>query len=172
MRPWLFVATALLGSGACAPRAAPLTEAQRQGIADTAVALVRGAFLEGTNRLDVARAFRDYSFDPDVQVVVNGQVFPAVEDFRQAEAAAWRTFDSLEATPRQLRPVVLGPDAALVVAPYTFAAVPRGGRPIRGNAVATFVLQRRGGRWQVVHQHESVVDVARITRELEAQRPR
>lgn len=172
MRTVVWGCALLCGVVGCRARPGPLTDAERAAIADTAAALVRGIFLEGINRLDIARTFRDYSFDPDAQVVINGRSFASLEEYRQAEAAFWPELDSLDARPTALRILVLGPDAALVVAPVAFGARLAGGGVVRGEAVNTFVLQRRGGRWQVVHQHESVADAERVRRELEAQRRR
>jgi ketosteroid isomerase-like protein len=165
MRRW-HNGVVLIGLMACARPQAPLTDAQREAIADTVATMVRGIFDEGASQRDAARTFRDYAADPDAHLIANGVVFPSLADLRQGERGFFESLESLEARPAQLRVIVLGPDAATVMAPYSFAAK-RSGRPVvQGRGVVTFVLQRRGGQWRVVHHHESVVDQARILREL------
>src|SRR5205814_4274087 len=65
--------------------------------------------------------------------------------------------ESMNIKPDAIDVMVLGPDAALVTSPFHMSVKPRGKPVYQTQGVWTGVVARRGGRWQTVSTHESVL---------------
>ena len=100
-------------------------------------------------------------YDPEVQV------FDTWGSWSYQGTEAWRRviqhwFSSMPAN-EQLRVqtdelrITPGSDVAAVTAAFTYQALTTDGRELRSMANRlTWVLQRQGGHWRVVHEHTSV----------------
>lgn len=150
---------------ACQSKPVVLSEAGRAAIADSVRAVVDNVFVSAA-RLDAAGLTRDFSTDPDARRAENGVLYLSVEQYRQMADSLYRLVSSLTPKRQQVHVVVLGPDAAAVTVPFTFTFRSKRGRTGGGDAVWSAVVQRRGGRWQVIQSHESLAEPERVMREL------
>ncbi|MDP2885866.1 MAG: hypothetical protein Q8P51_12690, partial [Ignavibacteria bacterium] len=105
----------------CQTQPAPLTDAQKAAVSDSAKAVMQEVFT-GINKLSAAAMFQPYSSQPDVRFAEDGILYPSLDTVK---AVAENFFQLLEFTTDKVDVfdvVVLGPEAAAVMAPFHFTA--------------------------------------------------
>ncbi|MBI4421547.1 MAG: nuclear transport factor 2 family protein [Gemmatimonadetes bacterium] len=167
----LLAFAALAAVSACQPQAAPLTDAQKSAIADSARA-VGQAIVAGFTKLDLAAAFKDYAADPDVRYMENGALYPSYDAFKKANEEFVGMLESVQTTIDAWDAIVLGTDAVVLTAPWHGTIKAKGRPAYVATGVWSGVVQRRGGRWQVVHTHESIVNADQMMAALMPPAPR
>lgn len=125
----------------------------RYGDPPAEVAAVMAASAAAWNRGDLAAFMADYAADSTLRYLSGGRFardWQALADrYQRAYFAPGRSHDSLAYDDLDIR--ALTPDLALVTARF---------RLLRGDSVTatgpfTLVLQRRGPRWTIIHDHTS-----------------
>jgi hypothetical protein len=141
---------------------AALTEAQRATVTTEAKAIAKRV-LDYSNQIDFARALEDYSSSPDARYVENGVLFPSLDALKKEYAELGPTLEVLENVADAYDVLVLGPDAAVVTVPIHLRVKAKGRPELKDHPyVWSVIVQRRGGRWQVVQTHESHVDYEKL----------
>ena len=161
----MFLLASMVLVTACQTRSPDLTDATRKAIADSVDALSRGAF-DAVRRRDAGAFAQNFSTGPDLRVVENGVVYTNRDAFRDSTAAFWSTFSAIEPTLSEMRTVVLGPDAASTVIPFSFTATTKAGKTAKGSGVWSAVFRRDSSGWTIVQTHESELNLAQLLSEL------
>ena len=146
---------------ACQPQPTALTDAQKAAIADSARAVVQDV-VRGVQNLNGPAVFARISSDPDARFVENGFLYASYSAFKDSLYGDFPTLDSLNAQIDGSDVVVLGAEAAVVTESFHFAATTKAGEDLEGQGVASIIVQLRAGRWQIVHSHESELNVAEL----------
>lgn len=138
---------------ACATPPAPPERPGPRGnpLAEIAAMLVRSA--ADWNRGDLAGFMGDYARDSLTSYVTGGHVQygwqPLYDHYQATYFAPGRSRDSLAFEEVRVRP--LAPDLALCTARFKLV---RGG-VVTGSGPFTLILEKRGGRWSILHDHTS-----------------
>lgn len=155
MRTFVLITLGLSAAvSACqAPGPAPMTMAEREAIADT-IRQLSDQFFTDFRSLDFEAAMAPYSSD----IVWAEQGHLGAN--RDSLEAAWSGFfESIrEVTSGDWEEVhvrVLGPDAAVYTASYSWAGTDLNGEPVGGPGVWTTVWVRSDQGWRIVQGHES-----------------
>jgi len=145
---------AVLAVSACAPARPELSPGERAAISDTVMVLTRAMFA-AAERVDPEATFAAMSADSDAAHLNVGARFT-----RDSLLATYRgIFAGLQGQRLALQAptvTVLARDAAVVSANGHFTATPKTGRMIESDAAWTFVWVNRGGRWTLLHSHQSL----------------
>ena len=148
----------------------PLTDAQKAAISDSATAVIREFFRKeqelSTDWINL------YSTASDARYAEDGILSSALDSLRADSESSVALLESSTIVVDALDVVVLGPEAAAVMAPYHFTLKTKAGNATKGRAVFSAVVQRRANRWQIIHSHESHANIARIMRELFPPKPK
>jgi len=155
----------------CQPQPVALTDAQKAAIADSAKAVVQDAFT-GAQKLSGAAFIHPYSSDPDVRYVENGVLFPSLDSVKASGESFYGMLESLTNPIDAFDVVVLGPQAAVVTAPFHFSAKTKAGKEVKGEGVYSAVVQLRAGQWQIVQSHESELNLADVMTAMAPPKPR
>jgi hypothetical protein len=147
----------LLGSvalilAACQPSSP--NAAQLTAVADSARAVAR-RIIDNSNKLDFAAAFQDYSADADARYVENGMLYPSLEALKKAYAELTPGLELVANSVDSWDVQILGAEAASVTLPIHLRIKGKGRPEYAGQYVWSGIVQRRGGRWQLVQSHES-----------------
>jgi len=112
------------------------------------------AYGELESKADVAAIMELFKREPDVTFVVDGEltrgwdaIHTSTDELVGKEGRYKVDYGSIDVTP-------LGNSHALVVAPYTKTAV-ADSIAIKMHGALTLVLEKKDGRWRIIHQHES-----------------
>lgn len=120
------------------------------------------AYVDAMNRGDVYGMMALVSRRDDVVSISDGQLQRGWQTIRNSndqivghEAGAGMTLGTVDV-------LVLGPTAAVAVAPFTFTVAAANGS-VRVPGATSFVFEKSSGRWLVVHEHTSITtqEVAR-----------
>lgn len=120
------------------------------------------AYVDAMNRGDVYAMMSMVSRRDDVVSISDGQIQRGWQTIRNSndqivghDANAGMTLGAVDV-------LVLGPTAAVAVAPFTFTVASAHGS-VRIPGASSFVFEKSSGRWLVVHEHTSVTtqEVAR-----------
>jgi ketosteroid isomerase-like protein len=109
-------------------------------------------------RLDLNAAFRDYSAASDARYMDNGAVCPSLAAYKRANEQFGTILEYVRTTPDSLSTIVLAHDAVMVTAPWHAEMKAKRRPEHKGRGVSSLLVQRREGRWQIVHTHESFVN--------------
>jgi ketosteroid isomerase-like protein len=156
----VFVAFVIIAF-ACQPQPSVLTDAQKAAIADSAKAVAQEV-VRGVQNLNGAAVFARFSSDPDARYLENGFLYASYSAFKDSLYADFATLDSLSTQIDASDVVVLGAEAAVITESFHFTATTKAGEQVEGQGVASIVVQLRAGRWQIVHSHESELNVAEL----------
>jgi ketosteroid isomerase-like protein len=116
--------------------------------------------VRGVQNLNAQAVFARFSSDPDARFLENGFLYASYSAFKDSLTGDLPTLDSLSAQIDASDVVVLGAEAAVVTESFHFMARTKAGEDLEGQGVASIVVQLRAGRWQIVHSHESELNVA------------
>jgi ketosteroid isomerase-like protein len=155
----LIVLACVIIAFACQSPPSALTDAQKAVVADSARAAVRDV-VRGVQNLDGPAVFARFSSDPDARFLENGFLYASYSAFKDSVYGDIATLDSLRTDLDASDVVVLGAEAAVVTESFHFTATTKAGEDVEGQGVASIVVQLRAGRWQIVHSHESELDVS------------
>ena len=151
---WCSLATAA-ALAACQPGAAPMTDAQRQAVAQEVQAQV-DSFVAAFHQMN-AQPYLDQLANNE-SYAENAAFYPTRDSLLRAAAQFPKTFTTLtvtlDGTPRI---TVLAPDAAVFSTSFHEEAQPATGAPLKLHGTWTGVYQRINGKWQIVQAHESFV---------------
>jgi len=145
------------GLSACAPASSTLTDAQKAAVADSATALLKAAWAN-FGKLDMNAAFRDYSAAPDAKHMDNGTVYPSLGAYKKANEQFGTVLEYVRTTGDAWDAMVLGPEAVMITVPWHADMKAKGRPEYKARGVSSVLVQRREGRWQIVHTHESFVN--------------
>jgi uncharacterized protein (TIGR02246 family) len=138
---------------ACATRREALEQPAPRGNPTTEIAAMLARSAADWNRGDLAGFMGDYARDSLTSYVTGGHVqygWQQLYDHYQATYfAPGRSRDSLTFEDVRVRP--LGRDLALCTARFKLL---RGGA-VTGSGPFTLILERRAGRWSILHDHTS-----------------
>ena len=149
------------GIVACHGRPTGMTQAERDGAAASAKAVVATIF-QKSNQLDFAGALALYSSDPDARYVENGVVAPSLDALKQEYAELGPTLESINNTLDSGTTLVLDRDAVAVTVPVHFRIKAKGRPEYSGQYAWSGIVQRRHGTWQLVQSHESWVHADQV----------
>lgn len=120
------------------------------------------AYIDAENRGDVYEMMALVSRRDDVVSISDGQIQRGWQTIRNSndqivghEAGPGMTLGPVDV-------MVLGPTAAIAVAPFTFTVASAQGA-VRVPGATSFVFEKSSGKWLVVHEHTSITtqEVAR-----------
>jgi hypothetical protein len=141
----------------------PITSDQsnRDLVADAAKEVLQN-IIDNMDKLDVNSAFEYFSDDPDTNYTENGFLYPSLtalkEDFNKLIAS----LEFLDQTVNRWNVMVLSNDAAVVTL-STHARIKAKGRPeYEFDYISSSVVQKRNGKWLLVHGHESWLNAAEV----------
>jgi hypothetical protein len=157
----LFVLALVFIASGCQPQPSALTDVQKAAITDSAKAVVQEV-LNGIQNLNGTGVFARISSDPDARFLENGFLYASYGAFKDSLTGDLPTLDSLSIQPVASDVVVLGAEAAVVTESFRFTAATKAGEDLEGQGVASIVVQLRAGRWQIVHSHESELNMAEM----------
>ena len=143
----------------CQQKPAPFTEEQKKQVADSAKQVVQ-YIITNANKLDFQTAMNVYSDDPDARYIENGTIFNSLADFRKAYVEFGPMLEMLEQIPDRWDIMVLSRDAAMITIPFHFKVRGKGLQEYNGQYLWSAVVQKRNGKWTLVHSHESWLNFA------------
>lgn len=155
----LFIMCGLVLLTSCQQQNPALTEEQKTRITDSARQVVEKV-LRLSNRLDFQSALDHYSGDPDARYIENGSVFPSLKVMRSAYEQFGSIIETLENRVDRWDSMVLSEDAVLFVLPFHFTIKAKGLPEYNGAYMWSAVVQKRYGKWTIVHTHESWLNFA------------
>jgi hypothetical protein len=142
-------------AAACQSPPPPLTEPQKQAVADSARAAVLTLLDRGTAR-DGDGYAAQLSTDPDAKYAEAGNLSGGAADLGKEITASKQAVDSIAQGLDGWFPAVLGSDAVAFTAPYHFTIALRGQpQALVGTGILSGVVQRRQGAWRLIQYHES-----------------
>ena len=145
---------------ACQSQPPALTDAQKTAVADSARTVIQDV-MKGVQNLNGPAVFARISSDPDARFLENGFLYASYDAFKDSLYGDLPTLDSLSIQ-SVATDVVVPPEAAVVTESFRFTAATKAGEDLEGQGVASIVVQLRAGRWQIVHSHESELNVAEM----------
>jgi ketosteroid isomerase-like protein len=154
------IAAATLLLLACnGPREAPLSDSERQAIADTLRARIVAAYDITKPGDAVARMMSLYPPTGGVVSASGGRVSVSRDSLEAGIRAFWQYVGQNMRDPKwiwdEMHVDVLARDAAVVTATYHVPHHTPRGEPHTIAGAMTVAFQRRGGRWSVVQEHLS-----------------
>ena len=155
MRRMLTV-VALAGLAACQPKSAAMTDAQKAAMADSVRTMV-SSIVDQMNKGDMNAGMAMYSADLDARYTENGMTYPSLDAMKKMSQDMSGGMESMNIKTDAIDVMVVGPDAAVVTSPFHMSAKPKGKPVYQTQGVWSGVVMRRGGRWQIVSVHESVM---------------
>ena len=141
----------------CAPAPVTMTDVQRAAIADSARALVKSV-MANFDKMDTDASLKDYSKDADARYMDGGSVYASFSAYRASQAQFAAVLEAAHTSTDSIDVVVLSPDAVVMSAPWQSTLRAKGRSDYIVHGAWSLVLQRRTGRWQVIHAHESIVN--------------
>lgn len=130
-------------------------------VLDSAKAVAQKIF-DYSNKLDFQSAIAYYSSDSDARFVENGTIYPSLAVLKDAYVQIGPTLDLLENTIKSWDMLLLNTNAVLFNLPV-HAKIKAKGRPeYQFDYVWSAVIQKRNGKWMIVHCHESWVNAAEV----------
>ncbi len=152
------ISLAVVVTFACsAPAPAPLTDARKAAIADSAKAFMQ-ATMASADRLDWAGYLANFSPDADATYAEAGALYPSYAAYKQGYEALGPQFEKLQQNVDSYAAIVLSPDAVAATETYHFTIKMKQHPEISGTGVWTGVLQRRANGWRIVQSHESLAN--------------
>ena len=148
----LLAGATLMMSVAC--QSSTPTPTQLAAVADSARAVAQ-RIIDNSNKLDFPAAFQEYSADADARYVENGALYSSLDALKKAYAELSPVLELVANSVDSWHVLVLGPEAARVTLPIHLRIKAKGRPEYTGQYVWTGIVQRRGGRWQLVQSHES-----------------
>jgi ketosteroid isomerase-like protein len=139
---------------ACQPQPSVLTDTQKAAIADSAKAVAQEV-ARGVQALNGAAVLARCSSDPDARFLENGFLYASYGAFRDTLYADYATLSPVSYQIDALDVVVLDADAAATTESFHFTVKTKAGEEVKGQGIASFVVQKRQGRWQIIQWHES-----------------
>jgi hypothetical protein len=139
---------------ACQPQPSVLTDSQKATIADSAKAVAQEV-ARGIQALNGAAVLARCSSDPDARFLENGFLYASYGAFRDSLLADYATLTPVSYQIDALDVVVLDADAAAITESFHFTVKTKAGEEVKGQGIATIVVQKRQGRWQIIQWHES-----------------
>jgi uncharacterized protein (TIGR02246 family) len=139
---------------ACQPQPSALTDAQKGVIADSAKAVAQQV-AGGIQALDGAAVMARFSSDPDARFLENGFLYASYSAFKDSLVADFATLSTVSYQIDASNVVVLGADAAVITESFHFSVKPKTDEEVKGQGIASLVVQMRNGRWQIIQWHES-----------------
>ena len=143
----------ILGYG-CQPQPSVLTDSQKAAVADSAKAVAHEV-ARGVQTLNATAVLARCSSDPDARFLENGFLYSSYAAFRDTLHADYATLSPVSYQIDGMDVVVLDADAAAVTEWFHFAVQTKAGEEVKGQGIASMVVQKRQGRWQVIQWHES-----------------
>ena len=160
---------AVLYATSCAPQPPAFTDAERAAVADTARALLAQIDM-GPASLSGAAFTSRFSSDPDARFADNGGVY-TLDGMRAEADGFYSNLETFEVGADATDVIVLGPEAAVIIRQGHSMAKTKTGKEATVQFVFTAVVQRRGGQWQVVHTHESELNLAEFLAAIAPDQP-
>lgn len=136
-----------------------LSEADKTAIADSAKAVVQ-KIVDLSNQRDFKNVFLLYSPDADAHFIENGRLFPSLDDMKKEYDEFGPMLESLENKVDRWDVTVLAADAVLINLPLHFSIKAKGRPEYQGTYVWSGVVQKRNGKWILIHSHESWLNFA------------
>jgi uncharacterized protein (TIGR02246 family) len=120
------------------------------------------AYIEAENRGDVYEMMALVSRRDDVVSISDGQIQRGWQTIRNSNDQIVGHESGPGMTLGPVDVMVLGPTAAVAVAPFTFTVASAQGT-VRVPGATSFVFEKSSGKWLVVHEHTSITtqEVAR-----------
>lgn len=143
----------------CQQKPAPFTEEQKSQVADSAKQVVQ-QIIDHANKLEFKSALDLYSNDPDARFIENGTLFPSLDAMRKAYDEMGPLLELLENKPDRWDVLVLSKDAVLITIPFRFRMKAKGQQEYNGQYLWSGLVQKRSGKWTMVHSHESWLNFA------------
>jgi uncharacterized protein (TIGR02246 family) len=113
------------------------------------------AYVDAQNRGDVYGMMSMVSRRDDVVSISDGEIQRGWQTIRNSNDQTVGREGSNDLSVREIDVLVLAPTAAVAVAPFTFTVASAHGA-VRVPGVSSFVFEKSGGRWYVVHEHTSI----------------
>lgn len=137
----------------CQPAPQPLTEHQKEAIADTVTQLADDLAAAISSR-DASRIANLFADDPYAKYISDGTVIPR-DKLEKTLGEFYSGLERLDFTWNRKEVMVLSPDVATMTTWVVYTATPKGGQPTATRAVFTHVYARQDGNWRVVSSHKS-----------------
>ena len=113
------------------------------------------AYFEAVNRADPTAIMDCFSRNPDATSVYDGDLIRGWEEIRRETDKLAGTAGEEKWAPGTMEVTFMDQDHALVVVPVNISFRAGAGNDEMEGA-STFVLERVGGRWKILHEHHSV----------------
>jgi hypothetical protein len=139
---------------ACQPQPSVLTDAQKAAIADSAKGVAQEVG-RGIQTLNGAAVLARCSSDPDARYLENGFLYASYGAFKDSLYADYAMLSPVSYQIDVLDVVVLGSEAAAITESFHFTVKTKADEEVKGQGIASFVVQKREGRWQIIQWHES-----------------
>ena len=120
-----------------------------------AVCATFDALVNGIRHADVNAVMSTYWNSPKLILFNNnGTVTRGWEQVRENRASSYPKLKDVKLEVRDVRPQMIGPDAALITCLWTQSQT-ASGSPESASGRLTLVLRRLGGTWKIIHTHTS-----------------
>jgi hypothetical protein len=139
---------------ACQPQPTVLTDAQKAAITDSAKSVAQDV-ARGVQTLNGAAVLARCSSDPDARYLENGFLYSSYGAFKDSLYADYAELSPVSHKIDMLDVVVLSADAAAITESFHFTVKTKAGDEVKGQGIASIVVQKREGRWQIIQWHES-----------------
>jgi len=122
-------------------------------VREEVLAFVR-SFTDAANRADVAAVMEMYDHTSTVISVDDGEILRGWDAVREDANQVLGKEGLYKISTGSFDVVVLGPGRALAVGPVVTTLQTNAG-PVTLNQVLTFVLEKKKGKWVIIHDHTS-----------------
>jgi uncharacterized protein (TIGR02246 family) len=123
--------------------------------AEDSIRALAARFIAADSRRDAGAVLALFADDAGAAIASNGALRPSLAAFGEALDALYGQTRELVIVEDGVRVTALGPDAAVLTATYESFRTDTAGKVVPGRAALTYVGERRGGSWKIVHYHFS-----------------
>jgi len=136
----------IVGPAVAAPATAP-------DVRSEVLAFVR-AFTDAANRADVAAVMEMYDRSPSLLSVDDGKILRGWDAVREDANMVLGKEGLYKISTGSFDVIPLGPNRALAIGPVVITVQAKSG-PIQAEQALTLVLEKKQGKWIIIHDHTS-----------------
>ena len=159
-RVWVVGAVAFGVAAVCAKAPVPLSDAERQALADSVGRIATEYITSMTPRVDVARMLSYYEHRPDLVIAGEGMVWVSYDSLAMLAPIEYPAGSAVTGTLDDKHFTVLSRDVVVLTSRFHAVMKDPAGTETPTQGVLTFVFHRTSDGWKIAADHESTAQPA------------
>jgi hypothetical protein len=154
-RVWVVGAVALGVAAGCAKAPVPLSDAEKQALADSVGRIATEYITSMTPRVDVARMLSYYEQRPDLVIAGEGMVWVSYDSLAKLAPIEYPAGSAVTGTLDDKHFTILSRDVVVITSRFHAVMKDSAGTETPTEGVLTFVFHRTPDGWKIALEHSS-----------------